>query len=133
MIVAKDKLGVTEYIEDLKLIESTYKGRVDTDLSVVHLSKVAEFYSKNEIRGAVIDLRGLYGSFVKVMEYLVDTFYPIAKKSGMKAQAFVITDDIIIKTMAEKLKDVTPKFNIEARVFSTPKEARSWIDSIIKD
>lgn len=133
MIVAKDKLGVTKYTEDIKLIESTYKGRVDTDMSVAHLSKVAEFYSKNEIRGAIIDLRGLYGSFLKVMEYLVDTFYPIAQKSGMRAQAFVITDDLIIKSMADKLKQVTPTFNIKASVFSTPQEAKVWIESIIKD
>lgn len=133
MIVAKDKLGVTKYTEDLKLIESTYKGRVDTEMSAVHLSKVAEFYSKNEIRGAIIDLRGLYGSFVKMMDYLVDTFYPIAQKSGMKAQAFIIRDDLIIKNLADKLKQLTPTFNIKARIFSTPQEAKVWIESIIKD
>lgn len=131
MIVAKDKLGVTEFFEDKKLIESTYKGRVDTTMSFDHLNKVAKFYSAHEIKGAIIDLTGLYGSFVKVMDYLSGSFYPIAQKSGLKAQAFILTDDLIIKNMASKLQGLTVKFGIEAKTFYSKEEARHWIEPII--
>ena len=131
MIVVKDKIGLTEYLEDKKLIISTYKGIVESDLSFSHLSKVVAFYKVNEVKGAVIDLQNLYGSFVRVMEYLTESFYPIASKSGLKAQAYILKDDLIIKNMAEKLKILGKKFNIEARTFSNKEEALKWIESVI--
>ncbi|MCB0496251.1 MAG: hypothetical protein KDC79_08945 [Cyclobacteriaceae bacterium] len=131
MIVAKDKLGVTTYFEDKKLIESTYKGRVDMSMSFDHLNKVAKFYETHEIRGAIIDLRELFGSFVKVMDYLLETFYPIAQKSGIKAQALVVTDDLIMKSLSGKLQNLASEFNITARVFNSREEAEEWMDSIL--
>ncbi len=131
MIVAKDKLALTEYIKAKKLIISTYKGRVDKDMSFVHLVKVKEFYTNNQVNVAIIDLRELYGSFINVMDYLAQSFYPVAVKSGLKAQAFVITDDLIIENMASKLVELTSKFDIKARTFSTKRKAEEWIDTII--
>lgn len=132
MIIVKDKLGTTEFKSDKKLIRSIYKGRVDTDMSFEHLGKVVEFYRTNEVNGAIIDLRQLYGSFAKIMGYLSQNFYPIAKKSGLKAQAFIVKDDLIIKNLASKLEDLTTNFNIRARIFYKKEDAEEWMDSILK-
>jgi len=131
MIVVEDKLGITKYLEDKKIIVSAYKGRVDIDMSFDHLAKVIEFYKHNEVRAAIIDLRELYGSFAVVMDYLGKAFYPIAIKSGLKAQAYILKNDLIIENLASKLQMLTKKFNVEARTFYTKEEANQWINSII--
>ncbi len=131
MIIVEDKLGKTEYLEDKKIIASTYKGRVDRDMSFDHLAKVIEFYKNNEVQAAIIDLTQLYGSFAVIMEYLGKSFYPIAVKSGLKAQAYILKDDLIIENLASKLQSLTKKFKIEAQTFNTKEEAVVWIDSII--
>jgi len=130
MVAVEDKLGLTEYIEEKHLIISTYKGRVDNQMSFDHLGAVINFYKKHSVTAAIIDLRELYGSFIKVMDYLGETFYPVALKSGLKAQAFIVTDDLIIKNLTKKLESITIKFNIEAHTFASIEEANIWIDDI---
>ena len=127
MIVAEDKLGKTEYVKDIKLIISTYRGRVDKAMSFDHLGKVIEFYKNNEVKYAIINLLELYGSFAPVMEYLESSFYPVAIKSGLKAQAIIVTDDLIIKNLTNKLKAITSRFSVDARTFATKEEAMKWL------
>ena len=131
MVIVEDYLGITKFQKKKKLIESTYKGRVDKDMSFDHLAKVVDFYSNNEVNAAIIDLRQLYGSFAKVMEYLSGSFYPVAVKSGLKAQAFILHDDLIIKHLTEKLEVITANFGIMARIFNTKEEAQEWLNSFL--
>lgn len=130
MIVVKDKLGLTEYIEEQHLIISTYKGRVDNEMSFDHLKAVISFYKEHSVTAAIIDLRELYGSFIKVMDYLGESFYPVAVKSGLKAQAFIVTDDLIIRNLTKKLESITVNFNIEAKTFASIEGAKKWINKI---
>ncbi len=127
MIVVNDQMGLTEYIESERLIISSYKGRVDHEASIAHLSAVIDFYKQHEVKAAIIDLREVFGSFFKIMEYLSDSFYPIALKSGLKAQAFVLTDDIIIKNLTKKLGIITSTFDVKSKTFATKEDAKKWL------
>lgn len=131
MVIVEDSLGITRFQKKHKLIESIYRGRVDKDMSFNHLAKVVDFYQNNEVNAAIIDLRELYGSFAKVMEYLSGSFYPIVVKSGLKAQAFILDDDLIIKNLTGKLEIITANFNIETRTFNNKKEAEEWVKSFL--
>ncbi len=129
MLVVKDHIGKTLFEQDTKRIISTYKGRVNKEISLVHLEKVAKFYQQNEVHTAIIDLREIYGSFVKILSYLGESFYPMAIKSGLKAQAFVITDDLIIKNLTKKIAHITDTYDVQARTFATCEEAAVWLDT----
>lgn len=129
MLVAKDTIGESVFDETQKRLVSTYHGRANKQVALQHLQKVSLFYEQNKVHTTLIDLRNLYGSFLKYMDYLESSFYPMAQKSGLRAQALVITDDLIIKNMSKKLEAISSAYSIQVRTFATSEEAIEWLDS----
>ena len=118
MIIAKNKLGTTSYLPREKMLISVYKGRFEIDLALEQLAKIAEFYKNNHVIGSVVDVKQLYGSFVKIFPYMKDTLNPIAIKSGLKYQVYVLSEDLIVKNLGIKLKKMATSFNLTSEVFT---------------
>ena len=110
-----------------KTLVSVYKGRVDIDLALEHLADIVEFYKTTKIYGSVVDLKGLYGSFAKVFEYMANTYYPIAIENGLKSQVYVVSEDLIVNNLGSKLKTMATSFKLKSEVFSEREEAEKWL------
>ena len=127
MVITENKLASTSYYETEKMLISVYKGRVNINLALEHLANVVEFYTKNTVYGSVADLSQLHGSFAKVIDYLVESYYPSAVKSGLKIQAYVVSEDLIIENLGFKLDKLASEFNIKSAVFNSRKQAETWV------
>lgn len=132
MIIVQNKLATTTFYEEEKKLVSVYKGRVIIDLALEHLANVVDFYRTNSVNGSVADLHKLLGSYAKVMDYLVESYYPAAVKSGLKIQAYVVSEDLINENLGLRLDGLAAKFGIKSSVFTNRKEAEDWVDDFLK-
>lgn len=128
MIVTKNSMAVTHFYEEDNLLVSVYKGRVKVELVIEHLSKIIDFYQDNSGKQfrSVVDVSMVLGSFAKVFEFLDNKYYPIAVKCGLVCQAYVASDDLIIKNLSARLEIMASRFNIKSSVFNTLDEAKVW-------
>lgn len=127
MVITKNKLASTSFNESDGILTSVYKGRVKIDLALEHLANVVDFYNSNKVNGSVADLSQLVGSFAKVIDYLVESYYPSAVKSGLKVQAYVVSEDLIIENLGFKLDGLAATFNIKSAVFTNRSKAEEWV------
>ncbi len=132
MIIAENKVGVTSFFEKEKMLVSVYGGLVDIDLVIEHLKKIIEFYKQNEVNGSVVDISTVLGSFAKIMAFLESDYCPVAIKNGLKVQAYVASDDLIIKNLSARLEMMASMFNIQSEVFKSRNEAEEWVKTAIK-
>ncbi len=124
--VTKNKIATTVFHVEEKTLVSEYVGRVDIELALIHLKEVAKFYSTNEVRGSIVDLSRVFGSFAKVLDYLGGEGFPIAKKSGLCCLCYVVKDDLIIENLAKRLKFAVASHSIGVKVFKNRLEAENW-------
>ena len=127
VIVTDNKSCYSVYETENKLIHSTFKGFVNYGLIMEHLENGQRFSQQNEILGALVDLRTLRGSYFKLFEFLEKEAYPKLKSRGLNTQAFIISEDILIAHVTDKLMDMFSRLNIKAQIFTEIKEARTWL------
>jgi hypothetical protein len=127
MLVAKNSFVVTHFYSAEKLLVSNYSGRSNVELGLEHLSRVVEFYSKNEVRGSVVDISKIFGSFTKGINFMKEHYYPVAQKSGLTCQAFVIPNDVIVETLSNQLVKMASSFIEKVKLFTDRKEAEKWV------
>ena len=133
MIVAKHDQAITEFIEDRKIVKSIYKGRYNQGSAIEHIDIVIDFYDRNEVKGSIIDIRKGYGSFSNLFEYLAKNYYPVAIKSGLLAQAYIVSDDLINSALGERLGILSSKHKIKSQIFSDLSEGEAWVLSQLKE
>ena len=133
MIIAKNDMGTTYFHKDESLLVSNYIGRVKLDLVVEHLSNIIIFYQNNpgRVKKSVVDISKVLGSFAKVLEFLEKKYYTAAVDNGLKCQAYVASEDLMIKNLSARLEMLASKFNIKSKVFCSLEEAKSWAKETI--
>jgi hypothetical protein len=98
---------------------------------IEHIENMIRFSKKNKILAAIVDFSKLRGSFYKIFEKVENEAYPQFLKSGFKIQAFVVSDDIITATVADKLSAVLRKQNGNVEIFSDIESAKEWVQSCL--
>ncbi|MCB0497894.1 MAG: hypothetical protein KDC79_17270 [Cyclobacteriaceae bacterium] len=125
-IIAENKQAVFKYDPNRKLLLSTYKGIFNYDLAKESYNQIEGV----EVVGKIADVRKLNGSFMKLMSEFREK-YPILKKQGLAAEAFVISDDLMINNLVEKLRAQLKSIGIETYACQTIEEAESWIQTYL--
>lgn len=135
MIICQNKQGISEFLPKQKKVVCTYHGKADEALALEHLEKIVHFYQSKApiVDVAIVDLRALYGSFIKLMGYFTNTFYPAITKTSLRAQIIVVNDDMIINHLVSKLVLVTDLFSIKTRVFFSMADAEEWVNEFLKN
>ncbi len=127
MLIARNSFVTTHFYPQEKILVSVYKGRSNVELGIKHLEAVIEFYSKNEVKGSIVDITKIYGSFSKGVDFLKQSYYPVAVESGLYCQAYVIPNDIIVETLSNKLVSMALSFIEKARAFTDRDKAEEWV------
>jgi hypothetical protein len=55
------------------------------------------------------------------------------KERGLSTQAFIISDDLLIANITEKLMDVFSRLNINAQIFTDFEEAKTWLKKKVRE
>jgi hypothetical protein len=133
MVIEKNQIGTTSFNPEEKVIYESYIGRTNIKLIEDHFDKIIRFSHNNDIAGSVVDLRKLYGSFIKLLEIIETTYYPKMKKSGLRFQAVIISNDLIFENLYGKVSKLAAKFGIEAKLFRDYEKAIIWMDDNLKE
>lgn len=67
-----------------------------------HLENGQRFSQDHVILGALVDLRKLRGSYIKLFDLLENEVYPKLKSRGLQTQAFIISDDLLIANVTDR-------------------------------
>ncbi len=126
-LVAQNSFVKTWFYPESKLLVSEYAGRSNLAKGMAHLAEVVAFYQKQQVSYSIVDIRLIYGSFAKGLEFLRETYYPEAKKSGLVCQAIVVPDDVIVETLATKMAELGRQFIGHVQVFKSRIKAEEWI------
>ena len=124
--IAENKQVTFQYDPDKKLLLSTYKGIFNFEIAKDSYNYLANLY----IVGKIADVRKLNGSFIKLMSEFKEK-YPILKERGLKAEAFVVSDDLMINNLISKLSKQLEGIGIDTYVCHTVEEAENWLDNYI--
>lgn len=127
MIIEQNAIGNTLYDSEKQLLTETYKGRTNIKLILDHFDKIEKFCINNDVEASIVDLRKLYGSFIKLFEIIENTYYPKMKNSGLRFQAVIISNDLIFENLYGKVSQLAEKFGIETAVFHDIDKANLWI------
>ena len=133
MIIAKNEQAITFFHKKEKILVSEYKGRANPKLAIEHLKVVSNFYSKNEVKGSIVDVSKVFGSFAKVLDYLGKEGFPNALKGGLCCLCYVVpNDDLIIQNLGDRLKFAASSYSIDVNVVKTREEAEFWVNLNLK-
>ena len=97
-----------------------------TDLISNLLENTLSLTLDKSIVGEVVDLSGLRGNFMMVLDYLAKDYYTKFKQRGMIKAAYIVSDDIISKNLVGKLCDNNI---IETKSFRNMDQAVEWVAS----
>lgn len=97
-----------------------------------HLENGQRFSRNHEILAALVDLRNLRGSYIKLFDLLENEVYPKMKSRGLQTQAFIISDDLLIANVTDKLMEMFARLEITAQIFTDIEEAKIWLEDKVK-
>lgn len=128
-LVYQNELGSSYYDPVQKIL--VYKSNRlyannKTELIKDLLDHTADFIHQKYVAGEIFDISELRGNFRRILNYLLEEYYPEMKSRGMKKSAYVIPNDIIIDNLVEVL---TNKNKTRTRSFREYDKAKSWVTS----
>lgn len=127
--IAENRLAKFEYDPDKKLVISTYKGIFKYDLAKEIYNSIGQEVS---IVGKIADVRKLNGSFVKLMQEFKEK-YPVLKKRGLKAEVFVVSDDLMVNNLINKLCKQLEAMGINTHTCNSLEEANEWLNKYLDE
>ncbi len=132
IIITDSELCKSVYYPDRQIIRSVYNGVAsharNRQLFYEHLENALQFAKSHPVKGVIIDLRKIVGSFIQVMQRLDEEYYPAMKQySGFTHQAIVVPDDLIIKHLSMKLLDLLAHQQVTGKIFYDYNEAEKWL------
>jgi hypothetical protein len=127
IVITDNKFCYSVYYPESKVLHSKYTGRPTQNLVLEHYNGTMNLINENSVIGTLIDLRQMYGSYFKYVELLAGDAYPKMKRKGLKYLAFIISDDILVKNVTDKLVDAIERLGLVVEVFTDFDEAEDWL------
>lgn len=132
MIIEQNKFGITSIDTEKQILHEHFGGRFNINLLNVHFKAIENFLKLKKARGSMVDIRKVYGSFAKILEYVEFSYFPALEQGGVHYQAFIVPDDLIFQNLIEKVKNISLQFNIEIQIFDDREQASSWLQEKLK-
>lgn len=125
--IAENKQAIFQFDPNRKILKSTYKGIFKYNLAKEIYGELGDIHFVAKIA----DVRKLNGSFMKLMSEFREK-YPILRQHGLKAEAFVVSDDLMINNLVDKLCIQLNEIGIDTFVCTTLEEAENWLEKYLK-
>lgn len=133
MILAQNDFGTTFFEEENRILQEHFRGRFNIDLLTDHFEAIENFLESNNAKGSIVDIGKVYGSFYKILEYVENSYFPTLEKSGIRYQAYIIADDLMIKNLIGKVEKLSFQFNIEIKIFYDIEIANTWLQEKLQN
>ena len=132
MIIAQNGFGTSIFEESTGILQEHFKGRINIDRLAVHFEAIDSFLKLKKAKASIVNLTKVYGTFGNILELLESSYYPALEQSNIQYQAFILPEDLIIKNLIDKVKNLSLQFNIEIQIFYDIELANLWMDEKLK-
>ena len=128
-LIFKNEAGTSFYDKENSIL--VYKSNKiiinhKTELIKTLLENTLKLIDAKLVIGEIVDLTGMRGNFKIVLEYLVNDYYPKMKRLGMKRVAYLVSDDLISRNLAQK---ICFQNHIPTNSFQQLEKAIAWVTS----
>ncbi len=129
--IFSNKMAEIYFDESNKVAMINYRGIVNYDCFDEVIEEVNRISMEFGIIGVVVDMSKFCGSFHRILEYAKDTGYPLLIKNGLKAQAQIICDDLILKNLSYKAQKIIRELGVKYEIFHNRTEGEEWLSSFL--
>ncbi len=132
-LIYSNKIAEIRYDTKSKIIYADYHGIVEYNLAENAIKSINQVAINNGIVGVIADVSNLRGSFYRIMDYMKNDGFPLLIKYGLRVHAQVISEDIIIHNLSNRVKDFSKELGIESKIFTDANKAEKWVKSVLKE
>lgn len=132
MILEQNSFGISSFDKKKGILQEHFKGRFQIDMLTVHFKAIENFLSLKKAKASIVDISKVYGSFAKILEYVELAYFPTLERSGIRYQAYIISEDLMIQNLINRVKELSTQFNIEIQIFYDRELANSWLQEKLK-
>lgn len=127
MILEQNIFGISSFDKKKEVLQEQFRGRFNIDMLADHFESIENFLKSNKAKASIVDISKVYGSFAKILEYVEHSYFPTLEKSGIRYQAYIISDDLMIQNLIDKVEKLSNQFNIEIKIFYDIESANTWL------
>lgn len=121
----KNASGSLRYDSSTKLIyQKAEEVPINTDQIKDSLKAIMNFVEKNEVKGLVVDISRVKGTFSMLNEYIATVYTPKIISHGVSFNAVVVSNDTFTKFATDQLVQKIRDFEI--RTFQNFADAEAW-------
>lgn len=132
MILEQNNFGISSFDKKKGILQEQFRGRFNIDMLTDHFEAIDNFLKSNKAKGSIVDIGKVYGSFYKILEYVELAYFPTLERSGIRYQAYIISEDLMIQNLINRVKELSTQFNIEIQIFYDRELANSWLQEKLK-
>ena len=124
--IFENSFGKAFYDKNTAIVHESYAGVVNPKLAVEVVQSVKDFGENNKIKGDIINLSDVRGTFTGINDYLAKEFFPVLIERGCVAFAMILSHDIFTEFAANSL---VKKLGVaEIQLFNSLKEGTKWVN-----
>ncbi|MCF6351673.1 MAG: hypothetical protein L3J06_01545 [Cyclobacteriaceae bacterium] len=105
-----------------------YHGLVDYDLFLEIIKSINQVATETGICGALVDISELRGSFHRLLDYMEETGFPLLVEQGLKFQAQIISDDLMMQNLSKKIEKLLTSLGVNLKTFTNRAEGEEWLN-----
>lgn len=124
--IFENSFGKAFYDQSTAIVHESYDGVVNPELAVEVVQSVKDFGENNKIKGDIINLTNVSGTFTGINDYLAKEFFPVLIERGCVAFAMILSKDIFTEFAANSL--VKKLGAAEVQLFNSLTEGTKWVN-----
>lgn len=126
-LIFKNKCSQSEYNADLFVLNIEFRGIIDRDQIIDQFQIISEFAEEHKVIGTVSNLCNMYGSPVRLFDFMREFYFPFLIEFGLIAEAVVVREDHIVRNVGLKWVDMLKEMGLESSIFEDFDEAYVWL------
>jgi hypothetical protein len=132
VLIHKNRCSKSDYDPDKCVLQIEFVGIVDKDQILEQFQSISEFVEINRVVGTISDLRKLYGSPIKLFDFMREFYFPFLIECGLQAECVLVREDHIIKNVGLKWVNMVKGMGLKSDLFENNIVACKWLYDAIK-
>lgn len=132
ILIHRNNCSTSEYDSENYVLHIEFISIIDKDQILEQFQNISEFVEKNRVLGTISDLRKLYGSPIKLFDFMKEFYFPFLMIYGLQAECVLIREDHMIKNVGSKWVDMLGEMGLQSDIFENIIVACNWLNNIIK-
>ncbi len=127
-LIFSNKMADLYFNASTKKMVVIYHGLVDYDLLLEIIDSVNQIATETGIYGTLVDISELRGSFHRLLGYMEETGFPLLVEQGLKFQAQIISDDLMMQNLSKKIEKLLTSLGVNLKTFTNRAEGEEWLN-----